>query len=92
MKSKYVWALLLALTGLAAYGAVALATPPSGISNPPWSPVIGRFASGIDATAKTDINPGNAPSSGRSGSKPRAPLGIPLGDEARPHVPSVQPH
>ena len=60
MKSKYIWALLLALMGLAVYGAVASATPPSGVSNPPWSPVIGRFASGIDATAKTDVNPGSA--------------------------------
>jgi hypothetical protein len=62
MKSKYIWALLLALMGLAVYGAVAAATPPSGVSNPPWSPVIGRFASGIDATAKTDVNSGSATS------------------------------
>src|SRR5437016_2969929 len=34
-KSKYVWALLLALVGLAAHGAVASATTPSGVSNPP---------------------------------------------------------
>lgn len=60
MKSKYIWALLVALIGVAAYGAVASATPPSGLSNPPWSPIIGRFAAGIDATAKTDINPGSA--------------------------------
>jgi hypothetical protein len=60
MKSKYIWALVLALMGLAVYGAVASATPPSGVSNPPWSPVIGRFASGIDAIAKTDVNPGSA--------------------------------
>jgi hypothetical protein len=50
----------LALIGVAAYGAVASATPPSGVSNPPWSPVIGRFPRGLDATAKTDINPGSA--------------------------------
>ena len=37
----------------------ALATPPSGVSNPPWSPVIGRF-DGIDATAKTDTDPSPA--------------------------------
>jgi hypothetical protein len=60
MKSKHFWALLAALIGVAAYGAVASATPPSGLSNPPWSPIIGRFAGGIDATAKTDINPGSA--------------------------------
>jgi quercetin dioxygenase-like cupin family protein len=35
----------------------ALATPPSGVANPPWSPVIGRF-DGIQATARTDVNPG----------------------------------
>jgi VCPO second helical-bundle domain len=34
-KSKYAWALLLALVGLAAHGAVASATTPSGASNPP---------------------------------------------------------
>jgi hypothetical protein len=34
-KSKYVWALLLALVGLAAHGAVASATPRSGVSDPP---------------------------------------------------------
>ena len=38
----------------------ALATPPSGVTNPSWSPVIGRFQDGIDATAKTDINAGTA--------------------------------
>jgi quercetin dioxygenase-like cupin family protein len=35
----------------------ALATPPSGVTNPPWSPVIGRF-NDIHTTAKTDIDPG----------------------------------
>jgi len=35
----------------------ALATPPSGVTNPPWSPVIGRF-DGINASAKTDVDPG----------------------------------
>jgi hypothetical protein len=30
------------------------------VTNPPWSPVIGRFPDGIDATAKTDINSGTA--------------------------------
>jgi hypothetical protein len=60
MKSKSAWALLVALIGVAGYAAVASATPPSGLSNPPWSPIIGHFPSGIDATAKTDINPGSA--------------------------------
>jgi hypothetical protein len=36
----------------------ALATPPSGVTNPPWSPVVGRFADGIHTAAKTDIDPG----------------------------------
>jgi hypothetical protein len=66
MKLKCVWALLVALAGVAAYGAIASATTPSGVDNPPWSPVIGRFASGIDATAKTDINPGPAAAFWRS--------------------------
>ena len=53
-----------ALVALAAAAAAllvvpALATPPSGVSNPPWSPVIGRF-NDIQATAKTDIDPGPA--------------------------------
>ena len=60
MKSKWMWALLLVVGGLAVYGGVALATPPSGVTNPPWSPVIGHFDSGIDATAKTDIDPATA--------------------------------
>ena len=34
-KSKYVWGLLFALVGLAAHGAMASATTPSGVSNPP---------------------------------------------------------
>jgi hypothetical protein len=42
--------------GVAVYGGIALATPPAGVSNPPWSPVVGSFASGIDAKAKTDVD------------------------------------
>lgn len=60
MKSKMVWVLLLGVLGAALYGGIALATPPSGVTNPPWSPVIGTFQDGIDATAKTDVDPGNA--------------------------------
>jgi hypothetical protein len=30
------------------------------VSNPPWSPVVGRFQGGIDAKAKTDVDPGAA--------------------------------
>jgi hypothetical protein len=62
MKSKSLWALLAGLAAIAAYGGIALATPPSGVTNPPWSPVIGNFPDGIDATAKTDTDPGNATS------------------------------
>jgi hypothetical protein len=60
MTRKWLWALLLGLVSVAVYGGIALATPPSGVTNPSWSPVIGRFADGIDATAKTDVDPGTA--------------------------------
>jgi quercetin dioxygenase-like cupin family protein len=35
MKSKWVWVLLASALGAAAYGAIALATPPSGLTNVP---------------------------------------------------------
>lgn len=60
MRSKMFWALLAVLGSVAVYGGIALATPPSGVTNPPWAPVIGNFPNGIDATAKTDVNPGDA--------------------------------
>lgn len=60
MRLKLPLALLSAIAAVAVYAGTVLATPPSGITNPTWSPVIGRFQNGIDATAKTDINPGNA--------------------------------
>jgi hypothetical protein len=60
MKPHWLLTLALGLVGVAVYGGIALATPPSGVTNPPWSPVIGNFPDGIDATAKTDTNPGNA--------------------------------
>ena len=60
MKSKSLLAVLVAAVGVAAYGGIALATPPSGVTNPPWAPVIGHFQNGIDASAKTDVDPGNA--------------------------------
>jgi len=60
VKSRRVWALLLGLVVVGVFGGVALATPPSGITNPPWSPVIGRFDNGIEARAKTDVDPGPA--------------------------------
>jgi hypothetical protein len=37
-----------------------MATPPSGVTNPSWSPVIGRFQDGFSAKAKTDVDPGAA--------------------------------
>jgi hypothetical protein len=60
MKRKLIWAMAFGLLGATVYGGVAVATPPSGVTNPPWSPVIGRFQDGIDATARTDIDPGVA--------------------------------
>ena len=60
MRRKLIWALALGLVGAAAYGGVAMATPPSGVTNPPWSPVIGGFQGGIEAKAKTDVDPGRA--------------------------------
>ena len=35
----------------------ARATPPSGVTNPTWSPVVGRF-DGIHTVARTDVDPG----------------------------------
>ena len=66
MKRKLLWALLVALVGVAAYAGTVLATPPSGVTNPPWSPVIGRFDNGIDSKVKTNLNPGAATDSGKS--------------------------
>src|SRR3954449_5397054 len=60
MKAKLWWALVVALAGVAVYAGIGMATPPQGVSNPTWSPVIGRFADGIDASAKTDVDSGKA--------------------------------
>jgi hypothetical protein len=61
MRRKIIWAALaLGLAGTAAYGGVAMATPPSGVTNPPWSPVVGRFQGGIQAEAKTAVVPSAA--------------------------------
>jgi hypothetical protein len=62
VKPNWLLTPVLGLAGVAVYGGIALATPPSGVTNPPWSPVIGNFAGGIDATVKTDTDPGNATS------------------------------
>ena len=58
MRSKWLIALLVGVLGAAVYGGIALATPSHGVTNPLL--VIGNFAGGIDATAKTDIDPGKA--------------------------------
>ena len=58
MKAKWLCVLVVGVLGAAVYGGIALATPSHGVSNPLL--VIGNFAGGIDATAKTDINTGNA--------------------------------
>jgi quercetin dioxygenase-like cupin family protein len=57
MKSRWIWALLLGLLGAALYAGTVLGTPPRGVT----TQAIGdaSFAD-IDATAKTDINPGAA--------------------------------
>ncbi|HZP15751.1 MAG TPA: hypothetical protein VFA96_08010 [Nocardioides sp.] len=62
MKTKCIWALVVAAAGAALFGGIAMATPPAGVTNPPWSPVIGHFVGGIDAAAKTDTDPGAATS------------------------------
>jgi hypothetical protein len=58
MRRKLIVAVVLGFSGVALYGGSAMATPPSGITNPPWSPVVGRFQGGIHATAKTAIDKG----------------------------------
>ena len=58
MRRKLIWALALCLLGATAFGGVAAATPPSGVTNPLWSPFIGQFPTGINAKTKTDIDPG----------------------------------
>jgi hypothetical protein len=37
-----------------------MATPPSGVTNPPCAPVVGRFQASIAAKTKTDIDPGHS--------------------------------
>jgi quercetin dioxygenase-like cupin family protein len=60
MRRTLVGASALLLLGAAVYGGAASATPSHGVTNPSWSPVVGRFQSGIEARAKTDIDPGDA--------------------------------
>ena len=58
MRRKLIWALAVGFASTTAYGGVAMATPSSGVTNPTWSPVIGQFQDGIEAKAKTDVDPG----------------------------------
>ena len=67
MKAKWLWPLLAGLAGVAAYAGVALATPPSGVTNPPWAPVIGTFPKGINASTKTDTGSGSGTGSWQIG-------------------------
>src|SRR5262249_32629016 len=53
---------LAGLAGVVAYGGIAPPTPPPRGTKPPWSPVLGSFASGIDATPQTDTHSRNATS------------------------------
>ena len=55
MKSKWVLALVLGFVGVAVYGGLALATPPSGVTTSIIA--VGRFDD-INATTKTDIDSG----------------------------------
>jgi hypothetical protein len=60
MRRKLIVALVMGLLGAMVYGGVAVATPSSGVTNPPWAPVIGTFPGGIHAKAKTRLDPGAA--------------------------------
>ena len=57
MTSKWVLALLVGVLGAAVYGGTVLATNPSGVTTTTFG--VGRFDN-INATTKTDINPGAA--------------------------------
>jgi quercetin dioxygenase-like cupin family protein len=57
MKSKWVWIFLLGVLGAAVYGAIARATQPSGVTT---QAVGDAVFSDIDATTRTDIDPGAA--------------------------------
>jgi quercetin dioxygenase-like cupin family protein len=55
MKSKWLWILILGVVATAAYGGVALATAPVGVTTTTFG--VGHF-SNIDSKTKTDIDPG----------------------------------
>ena len=60
MRRRWIWAVTFGAAGVVLCSGGAVATTSSGITNPPWSPVVGRFAEGIDTQARTDVDPGNA--------------------------------
>jgi quercetin dioxygenase-like cupin family protein len=53
MKSKWLWVVALGVLGVAVYGGIALATPPSGVTTTTFG--VARFDN-IDTTTKTDID------------------------------------
>jgi quercetin dioxygenase-like cupin family protein len=57
MKKKWLWTLVLGLVGAALYAGTVLGTPPIGVTTDPIGDA--SFAD-IDATVKTDVNPGTA--------------------------------
>ena len=57
MKSKWIVIVLLGVLGAAVYGGIALATTPNGVTTTTFG--VARFDD-INATTKTDVNPGNA--------------------------------
>jgi hypothetical protein len=60
MKPHWLLTSVLGLVGVVVYAGIAVATPPAGVTNPSWSPVVGTFAGGIDAKVKPATNAGNA--------------------------------
>jgi quercetin dioxygenase-like cupin family protein len=57
MRAKWVSVLVVAAVGAAVYGGTVLATNPSGVTTTTFG--VGRFDD-IDASTKTDVNPGHA--------------------------------
>ena len=55
MKSKWVWVLLLGVLGAALYGGIALATPPSGLTNTPLARGTNTSDGSIPLQVGTDV-------------------------------------
>ena len=55
MKSKWVWVLLLGVLGAALYGGIALATPPSGLTNTPLARGTNTSEGSIPLQFGTDV-------------------------------------